>query len=65
MVNHRLTFVTSYSSVADLGEFRECVQQAQGGISAAQENTYIEEVDLNRDGVQEYQVELSGCGCCT
>lgn len=49
--------------MADMDEFRECVQQAEGGISAAQENTYIEEVDPNRDGVQEYQVELSGCGC--
>lgn len=49
--------------MADMDEFRECVQQADGGDSAARENAYIEELDLNRDGVKEYQVELSGCGC--
>jgi hypothetical protein len=47
----------------DMSDFRECVQQAEGGISAAQENASFEEFDLNRDGVKEYQVELSGCGC--
>jgi hypothetical protein len=42
--------------MSDMDEFRECVQQAEGGPSAAQENTYIEEVELNRDGVKEYHV---------
>lgn len=49
--------------LADMEEVGECVEQAEGGISAAQENAHFEELDLNRDGVKEYQVELSGCGC--
>lgn len=45
-------------------DVRECVEKEEGGIRAAEENMSVEEVDLNRDGVVEYQVELSGpCAC--
>lgn len=50
--------------LADMSEFRECAQQSEGGVDAAQEGIYVEEFDLNRDGKQEYQIELVGqCGC--
>ncbi len=50
--------------MADVGELRECVEQEEGGARAAEEGTTVEEVDLNRDGVPEYEVGLSGpCAC--
>src|SRR6478672_8511667 len=50
--------------LADYSDVRECVAQEQGGAHTAEENMSVEEVDLNRDGVTEYQVELSGpCVC--
>ena len=50
--------------LAEFGELRECIQQEQGGARAAEEGTTVEEVDLNRDGVPEYEVGLSSpCAC--
>ncbi len=50
--------------LANSPDVRECVEKEEGGIRAAEENMSVEEVDLNRDGVVEYQVELSGpCAC--
>ena len=47
----------------DSGE-RDCIEKEEGGIRAAEEKLYIDEVDLNRDGVWEYEVELSTpCTC--
>lgn len=50
--------------LADSPDVRECVEKEEGGTRAAEENMSVEEVDLNRDGVSEYEVELSGpCDC--
>jgi len=50
--------------LADYSDVRECVEKEEGGARAAEQNMSVEEVDLNRDGVTEYQVELSGpCVC--
>ena len=50
--------------LADFPDVRECVQQEEGGVRAAEENMSVEEVDVNRDGVPEYEVQLSGpCVC--
>ena len=50
--------------LADYPDVRECVEKEEGGTRAAEENMSVEEVDLNRDGVSEYEVELSGpCAC--
>lgn len=46
--------------VADYSEVRECVEHAE----AAEENMDVEAIDLNRDGVSEYKVELSGTCMC-
>jgi len=51
-------------ALADYPDVRECVDKEEGGARTAEENMTVEEVDLNRDGVKEYQVELSGpCVC--
>src|ERR1043166_7066360 len=50
--------------LADYSDMRECVENEEGGTRAAEEKMNVEEVDLNRDGVAEYEVELSGpCTC--
>lgn len=50
--------------LSDFKDLRECMEQEEGGLRKAQENMTIEEVDLNRDGLNEYQVEVSGpCAC--
>jgi hypothetical protein len=50
--------------LSDYTDVRECVEKEEGGTRTAEENMSVEEVDLNRDGVSEYQVELSGpCVC--
>ena len=50
--------------LSDFKDLRECMEQEEGGLRKAQENMTIEEVDLNRDGVNEYQVEVNGpCAC--
>jgi hypothetical protein len=50
--------------LADYADVRECVEKDEGGTRTAEENMNVEEVDLNRDGVSEYEVELSGpCVC--
>ena len=50
--------------LADFGELRECVSKEEGGVSAVEASTTVEEVDLNRDGVPEYEVGLSTpCEC--
>jgi hypothetical protein len=50
--------------VADDAELRECLKEQEGGAAAAQENMTVEQHDLNRDGVKEYEVQLSGmCAC--
>jgi hypothetical protein len=50
--------------LSDFKDLRECFEQEEGGLRKAQEDMTIEEVDLNRDGVNEYQLEMSGpCAC--
>jgi hypothetical protein len=50
--------------LADFKDLRECLKEEEGGAAKAQENMTIEELDLNRDGVNEYEVEMSGpCSC--
>ena len=45
-------------------DLRECIQQEEGGAGKAEEGTTVEEVDLNRDGVPEYEVGPSSpCAC--
>ena len=39
--------------LADYPDIRECVEKEEGGTRTAEENTSVEEVDLNRDGVTE------------
>src|ERR1044071_7370760 len=50
--------------MADYSEVRECAEHEEGGASAAEEKMSVEPVDLNRDGVSEYEVELSGTCMC-
>ena len=50
--------------LAEDAELRECLKEQEGGARAAEENMFVEEHDLNRDGVKEYEVQLSGmCSC--
>jgi hypothetical protein len=50
--------------LSDFKDVRECLEQEAGGLRKAQEDMNVEEHDLNRDGVNEYEVELSGpCTC--
>lgn len=50
--------------LADYADVRECVEKEAGGTRVAEENMSVAEVDLNRDGVSEYEVQLSGpCVC--
>jgi len=50
-------------AVADSGE-RDCIEKEEGGLRAAEEKMSVEEIDLNRDGVSEYEVDLSSpCTC--
>jgi len=50
--------------ISDSKDVRECLEQEEGGLRKAQEDMNVEEHDLNRDGVNEYEVELSGpCAC--
>lgn len=52
--------------MTDVADLRECIQTDEGGASAAEEKATVEEVDLNRDGVPEYEVGVSGgCACGT
>ena len=50
--------------LADYPDVRECVTNEEGGTRAAEENMSAEEVDLNRDGVPEYEVTLPGSCVC-
>src|SRR5215217_6918357 len=50
--------------LADFPDVRECVMSEEGGAAAAEENMSADAVDLNRDGVPEYEVGISGpCVC--
>lgn len=50
--------------LADSPDVRECVEKEDGGTRTAEENMTVTAVDVNRDGVSEYEVELSGpCAC--
>lgn len=50
--------------LAEYPDVRECIDKEEGGARVAEENATVEEVDLNRDGVPEYEVSLSGpCVC--
>ena len=50
--------------LVDDAELRECLKEQEGGARAAEENMTVEELDLNHDGVKEYEVQLSGaCSC--
>jgi hypothetical protein len=50
--------------LAQDAELRDCLKEQEGGARAAEENMFVEEHDLNRDGVKEYEVQLSGmCSC--
>src|ERR1044072_4579604 len=48
----------------DYKDVRECLEQEAGGGRKAHGDTTVEEHDLNRDGVNEYQGELSGPSTC-
>lgn len=50
--------------LADYSDARECVTSDDGGPAAAEENMQVEKVDLNRDGVSEYEVQMSGSCFC-
>src|SRR5215213_7154026 len=48
----------------DFKDLRECMEEEEGGLRKAQENMNVEDLDLNNDGVKEYEVEMSGpCAC--
>jgi len=50
--------------LADDSDVRDCIAEDANGVRTAAENMSAEEVDLNRDGVAEYEVQLSGpCAC--
>lgn len=50
--------------MSDIADLRDCIAREEGGVRAAEEGTTVEEVDLNRDGVPEYEVGLaSSCAC--
>src|SRR5690349_6530354 len=50
--------------LTDYPDVRECVESAEGGTRKAEEDMSVTEVDVNRDGVSEYEVQLSGpCTC--
>ena len=52
--------------MTDIEGLRSCIETDEGGLSAAEEKATVEEVDLNRDGVPEYEVGVSGgCACGT
>lgn len=50
--------------LAQFTDVRECVEKEEGGTRVAEENASAEEIDLNRDGVAEYEFQLSSpCDC--
>jgi hypothetical protein len=50
--------------LADFSDLRQCIEQGEGGVRAAQENISVETLDVNHDGVPEYEVQMSGtCAC--
>src|SRR6185369_17363251 len=50
--------------LSEYPDVRDCVEKEEGGTAKAEENMSVTEVDVNRDGVSEYEVELSGpCTC--
>ena len=50
--------------LAEDAELRDCLKEQQGGNGPTEEDISVEELDLNRDGVKEYEVQLSGmCAC--
>lgn len=50
--------------LTDFPDLRECIEQGEGGARAAQENMTVETVDVNHDGVPEYEVQMSGACAC-
>lgn len=50
--------------LTDNADVRECLESDEGGARTAEEEMTATEVDLNHDGVPEYEVGLSGsCDC--
>lgn len=50
--------------MAQFPDIRDCVEKEEGGARVAEEQASAEEVDLNRDGVAEYEFQLSSpCDC--
>jgi hypothetical protein len=50
--------------LADFSDLRECIEQGEGGVRAAQENMSVETLDVNHDGVPEYEIQMSDtCAC--
>ena len=50
--------------LAEDAELRDCLKEQRGGTAPSEEDVTIEELDLNRDGVKEYEVQLAGiCAC--
>jgi len=47
--------------LADDSELRECLTQPQGGQAEAEQEMMVERVDLNRDGIKEYKIQLCAC----
>jgi len=50
--------------LADFPDLRECIEKEEGGARAAQENMTVETLDVNHDGVPEYEVQMSGACAC-
>ena len=49
--------------LADFKDIRECLTE-DNSMREAEENMSVEEVDLNRDGVAEYEVQMAGACAC-
>lgn len=50
--------------LSEYPDVRDCVEKEEGGTAKAEQDMTVTEVDVNRDGVSEYEVELSGpCTC--
>ena len=48
----------------DYAELRDCLKTEEGGIGAARDSMTAEEVDLNGDGIPEFELQLTGtCSC--
>ena len=50
--------------IAEDAELRDCLKEPHDSPGPSEDEMTVEERDLNRDGVKEYEVQLSGmCAC--